>query len=347
MSEERPTQPGLELTGEDLAALRQRYTAQQVVACFQLLGLPVCDDPVIITQVAAREKRQREQESLSPDPALRQGAAAWLNANHLLEHPASRRELLLIVQEAINRMLAFRLERHSQAGDLYTPGIRADLKAAVIRGFALSDDLAERFLRAFEHGCNLRFGARIPAVLRSFDARAFAEQTFHSPLTTLIPPAPRAEAPATARQPRPQPTEPMRAIRSKPPVTKISAPTPPAGHRASGPLLTPGNTIARLLISYEDGQTGALELTKDATSIGRLPTSDLCLKEDRRVSRQHAVIHRAPTAFILTDLNSGNGTYLNGVLLNAPAVLHAGDIIRIGHTELTFTMEPAANQRNE
>ena len=91
---------------------------------------------------------------------------------------------------------------------------------------------------------------------------------------------------------------------------------------------------------------GEWPLTKDSTSIGRLPESDLCLTEDRRVSRQHAVIHRAPTAFILTDLNSGNGTYLNGVMLTAPTVLHSGDHIRVGHTELTFIMEPITNQHS-
>lgn len=343
MNIERPTQPDLAPTEEDLAELRQRYKANDVIEFFRLLGLPVCDDPIIIRQVASREKPRREQESLSNTSALRQQAAAWLNADHLLEFFSSRRELLLIVQEEVNSMLIFRLERQGQTAALYTPAIHADLKAAIIRGFALSDDLAERFLRAFEHGCNLRFNARIPDVLRRFDVREATDQTFSATLTTLVPTLPRPPALAPARPPQKQPTEPMRAIRSKQTVTKISAPIEP---RPSGPLLTPGNATARLTCTQE-GQTGEWLLTKDSTSIGRMPESDLCLTEDRRVSRQHAVIHRAPTAFILTDLKSGNGTFLNGVMLTTPSVLHSGDLIRIGHTELTFIMEPIPNQHND
>ncbi len=364
MNEERPTHPGLEFTEEDIASLRQRYTAQDVVQLFGLLGLPVCDDPVIIAQVAARDKARREQDSLSNNPAMRQQAALWLTAYQLTDHPGSRRELLLITQEEANHMLAFRLERQGQADKLYGPEIRDDLKAAAIRGFALSDDLAERFLRAFEHGCNLRFGARVPLVLRSFDVRASAEQTFGATLTTLLPPVSKP----AAERPRISPsTEPMRAVRLKAPSAEISlpsteagppptfrAPKPPAPsapapgeRRPSGVMLMPGNAIARLIVTQEDGQASECELTQPTTSIGRTPESDIFLKEDRRVSRQHAVIHRPPTAFILTDLNSANGTFLNGTMLTEPAVLHPGDRIRVGHTDLLFLMEALTNHHRQ
>jgi len=346
MNEERSTDPSLEFTEEDIASLRQRYTAQDVVQLFRLLGLPVCDDPVIISQVAARDKAKREQDSLSNNPALRQQAARWLTAYQLTEHAGSRRELLLITQEEANRMLTFRLERQGQADHLYGPEIHDDLKAAAIRGFALGDDLAERFLRAFEHGCNLRFGARVPLVLRSFDVRASADQTFAATLTTLLPPVPKPATPVTQRPRISSSTEPMRAVRPKAPATKISAPAP-VERRPSGVILTPGNAIARLSVTQEDGQASECELTHPTTSIGRLPESDIFLKEDKRVSRQHAVIHRAPTAYILTDLNSANGTFLNGTLLTEPAVLHSGDRIRVGHTDLIFLMEALTNHHSE
>jgi len=339
MTEERPDSPGLELSEEDLAALHQRYTAQDVIAFFQALGLPVCDDPIAITRAVASEKQQREQDSQSLDPSLQQQASNWLTAARFIEYQASRRELLLLVQEAVNRMLTFRLERYGQTSKPYTPELRADLKAGAIRGFALSDDLAERFLRAFEHGCNLRFGSRVPVSLRSFNIRDVAEETFNGRLTTLVIPDSQPEAPA------PQHTEPIPAVRPKRPAAKLSAPPAAPERKPSGPLLTPGNAIARLLLKQED-QPGEVLLSKDSLSIGRMPDSDLFLKDDLRVSRQHAVIHRAPTAFILTDLGSANGTFLNGVLLDEPAVLHSGDLIRIGHTELTFIMEPLANHRD-
>ncbi|HEY7356893.1 MAG TPA: FHA domain-containing protein [Ktedonobacterales bacterium] len=343
MAEEHPTTPGLALTQDDLAALRQRYTARGVVELFQALRLPVCDDASAIAGVIERDQQQREQDSFGDDPMLRQEAASWLTAARFIGAHPSRRELLLLVQEETNRMLGFRLERYGQMGRAYTPEIRADLKAAIIRGFALGDDLAERFLRAFEHGCELRFGVKVPLVLHSFDIREVSAETFGATLTTLIPPMPPADAPAEASAPVRQPTAPMRAIRHNP--ARPAAPVLRPERRPSAPLLPPEKARAKLVLSQSE-QAGEWVLSKDTTSIGRVPESDLYLKEDGRVSRQHAVIHRAPTAYILTDLNSANGTFLNGAPLTEPAVLHPGDVIRVGHTELTFIMEPLANPQD-
>jgi hypothetical protein len=347
MAEERPNHPGPELTQDDLATLRQRYNARGVAELFQALSLPVCDDASAIAGLIEREQRQREQDSFGADAVLRQEAAAWLTAARFIGYQPSRRELLLLVQEEVNRMLSFRLERYGQVGKPYTPEMRADLKAAAIRGFALSDDLAERFLRAFEHGCELRYGVRVPLRLRSFNIRDVAEETFGATLTTLLPPMPTADAPDAdkASASTRQPTAPMRAIRPRQSATRISAPAAPE-RRPSAPLLPPGSALAKLVLSQGE-QSGEWVLTKDTISIGRVAESDLCLKDDLRVSRQHAVIHRAPTAYILTDLNSANGTFLNGTLLTEPAVLHPGDQIRIGHTELTFIMEPLANPQDD
>lgn len=335
MSDERPTQGGLEMTQEDIATLRQRYRTQDVLDLFGRLGLPVCDDGAIITQVASREKARKQQESQSPNPKLRQEAAAWLTADELLENQSSRRALLLIVQEEVNRMFTFRIELLGRDSKPYTPEVRAELLAAAMRGFKLSEDLNERFMRAFEHAGNLRFGARAPMVVPRIDVWNTGVQTFASPLTTLLPPLPQAE-----REPW-RPTEPLPAIRVKPANKRASAPLPAAERKPSGPLLTPANAKGKLLLQQDD-QSQEWLLNQESFSIGRLPESDLCLKDDLRVSRQHAVIHRAPTAFLLTDLGSGNGTFLNGIRLEIPVALQSGDHIRIGHTELTFVLEPVS-----
>jgi hypothetical protein len=345
MTDDPPTDPGRELTPEDLAALRQHYTARGVIELFQTLGLPVCDDPIAITRVVAREQQQREKDSFSADPALRQEAAHWLTAARFIEYQPSRRELLLLVQEEVNRMLSFRLERHGQTKKPYMPETHDDLKAAAIRGFALSDDLAEHFLRAFEHGCELRFGVKVPVVLRSFNIREASEETFGAHLTTLLPPVSEIDTPGKASAPGAQLTEPIPVVRPKRPATKISAPAPPPERKPSGPVLRPAEALTKLVLTQSEPSAEWL-LTKDTTSIGRMPDSDLCFTDDLRISREHAVIHRAPTAYILTDLNSSNGTFLNGTPLTEPAVLHSGDLIRVGHTELIFIMEPLANHQN-
>jgi pSer/pThr/pTyr-binding forkhead associated (FHA) protein len=53
------------------------------------------------------------------------------------------------------------------------------------------------------------------------------------------------------------------------------------------------------------------------------------------VSRSHAVIERIDAGFILTDLGSLNGTYINNQLLKN-ATLQSGDEIQIGKFHLIF-----------
>lgn len=69
--------------------------------------------------------------------------------------------------------------------------------------------------------------------------------------------------------------------------------------------------------------------------IGRLPDNDLVLT-DSKASRHHASITVAGPVFVLRDLHSSNGLYLNGRRLTDPTALTPGDVIRIGTTELTF-----------
>lgn len=70
-------------------------------------------------------------------------------------------------------------------------------------------------------------------------------------------------------------------------------------------------------------------LTEGATaSIGRLETNDICIKE-QHVSRQHAVINYRDGVFMITDLGSANGVYINGTRITEPYPLIAGDEIRL------------------
>ncbi|MGO8946591.1 MAG: FHA domain-containing protein [Ktedonobacterales bacterium] len=55
---------------------------------------------------------------------------------------------------------------------------------------------------------------------------------------------------------------------------------------------------------------------------------------DESVSRLHAQIVRQQAGYFLSDLNSSNGTFLNGEVLRAPSLVAPGDIVRIGSVEL-------------
>lgn len=68
--------------------------------------------------------------------------------------------------------------------------------------------------------------------------------------------------------------------------------------------------------------------------IGRLPTSDLVL-DHPEVSRRHALIREVDGRFLLEDLDSSNGTYINDKLVKR-AELHDGDLIQISKFLLLF-----------
>ena len=98
--------------------------------------------------------------------------------------------------------------------------------------------------------------------------------------------------------------------------------------------------MARLLIRQQDGQATDLDLTDSSYSIGRSVENDIVL-EGGRVSRRHARLQRAGDDYTVVDLGSHNGTFVNGLRLQQPAVLKPGDEIGVGPHVLIF--EPPAN----
>lgn len=72
-------------------------------------------------------------------------------------------------------------------------------------------------------------------------------------------------------------------------------------------------------------------------TIGRDPSNSLSLK-DERLSRFHCVIERAGDSFIVHDLQSRNGTLLNGQRIDA-SPLHHGDNIQIGRVKIHFLLQ--------
>jgi len=80
-----------------------------------------------------------------------------------------------------------------------------------------------------------------------------------------------------------------------------------------------------------------------ASGIGRKPdVSDLVLRGDGFVSGLHARIVATDSTLEICDLGSTNGTYLNGERCEPSVILpvKAGDVIRMGQTDLTVVYEP-------
>src|SRR5579875_2023474 len=91
----------------------------------------------------------------------------------------------------------------------------------------------------------------------------------------------------------------------------------------------------RLLVERAPGHDSgiAYDLRGGAT-LGR---GDVEIRlEDPFASSRHARISRQGHVFVLEDLGSTNGTYLNEEPLGGPAPLHSGDRIRIGDSEFSY-----------
>lgn len=69
------------------------------------------------------------------------------------------------------------------------------------------------------------------------------------------------------------------------------------------------------------------------TSIGRAPSNTVVLEDDY-VSGEHALLMLRGQQWWLEDLNSRNGTLLNGTALSEATVISPGDVITIGNTRL-------------
>jgi hypothetical protein len=77
-------------------------------------------------------------------------------------------------------------------------------------------------------------------------------------------------------------------------------------------------------------------LNTRAVTIGRGPENDVELRGDEYASASHAHVDPRPDGVWLVDRESTNGTFVNGIRLDAPHRLSSGDVIRVGETQLRF-----------
>jgi hypothetical protein len=114
---------------------------------------------------------------------------------------------------------------------------------------------------------------------------------------------------------------------------------PPQGvydHEVDGPSAPPGpGDVSRRMATMTIGETGHdVALRGDRMVIGRLQECDICLA-DSNVSRRHAELFTIEGDWYLQDLESTNGTMLDGEPVTR-ARLRDGDVIEIGLTRLTY-----------
>jgi pSer/pThr/pTyr-binding forkhead associated (FHA) protein len=103
--------------------------------------------------------------------------------------------------------------------------------------------------------------------------------------------------------------------------------------------------MARLVL-HLDGQTLAeYNMSKERYTIGRLPDNDIRI-DNPAVSGHHALVINILNDSFLEDLNSTNGTYVNGKIIKKHALQH-GDVITVGHHALRFVDSETEDEQDE
>jgi pSer/pThr/pTyr-binding forkhead associated (FHA) protein len=93
---------------------------------------------------------------------------------------------------------------------------------------------------------------------------------------------------------------------------------------------------SRLVLVTGDGET-SFPLTRDAYTIGRHRNNDIVIS-DPKVSSFHARIDRSVEGYVLVDLKSRNGSYVNGKRIES-GLLKTGDEVRMGTARLAYKVD--------
>ena len=93
--------------------------------------------------------------------------------------------------------------------------------------------------------------------------------------------------------------------------------------------------MGKLVVSLDGVVIKEVQITKDKTTLGRRPYNDIVI-DNLAVSGEHAVLQMVGADVFIEDLNSTNGTYVNGKRVKH-ANLASGDRLRVGRVEMTVT----------
>src|SRR3990167_2786670 len=99
--------------------------------------------------------------------------------------------------------------------------------------------------------------------------------------------------------------------------------------------------MPKMIVSIDEVVIKEVQLTKDRTTLGRRPYNDIVIY-NLAVSGEHAVLQMTGGEVLLEDLNSTNGTYLNGKAIKKQQ-LQNGDSIEIGKYKIKFVGDNASN----
>ena len=97
--------------------------------------------------------------------------------------------------------------------------------------------------------------------------------------------------------------------------------------------------MPKMIVSIDGVVIKEVQLTKDRTTLGRRPYNDIVI-DNLAVSGEHAVLQMSGADVFLEDLNSTNGTYVNGKAIKKQQ-LQGGDTVEIGKYKIKFVNDAA------
>src|SRR6218665_1481876 len=92
--------------------------------------------------------------------------------------------------------------------------------------------------------------------------------------------------------------------------------------------------MGKLVVSLDGVVIKEVQITKDKTSLGRRPYNDIVI-DNLAVSGEHAVLQMVGNDVFIEDLNSTNGTYINGKAIKKQ-LLADNDTVEIGKYMIKF-----------
>lgn len=98
--------------------------------------------------------------------------------------------------------------------------------------------------------------------------------------------------------------------------------------------------MPKMIVSIDGVVIKEVQLTKERTTLGRRPYNDVVI-DNLAVSGEHAAMQMTGSEVTLEDLNSTNGTYVNGKAVKKQ-VLQNGDTIEVGKYKIKFVSENEA-----
>ena len=99
--------------------------------------------------------------------------------------------------------------------------------------------------------------------------------------------------------------------------------------------------MGKLVVSLDGVVIKEVQITKDKTTLGRRPYNDIVI-DNLAVSGEHAVLQMVGADVFIEDLNSTNGTYINGKAIKKQ-LLANNDVVEVGKYKIKFLLEESGD----